>query len=170
MSWIYGAAEGATLTVPAGARVRYGVDTRWVEKVCSGAITCSNAFFGSDPAPGVVKQAQVWWTQVAVEGGDFTVSGTQTVRYGAGASWITKSVSGAGVCSNTFFGSDPVFGVAKVCELLVPVSAPPSPTPSPAPSPAPVPPPPPPPPSPAGPITIGSDPVTFTTVSTLSIG
>jgi hypothetical protein len=37
----------------------------------------------------------------------FTVSGTQTVRFGSGSSWVTKQVTGSGKCNKTFFGSDP---------------------------------------------------------------
>ena len=36
------------------------------------------------------------WTLLAAEGQSFSVSGTQTVRYGSGTSWIEKSVTGSG--------------------------------------------------------------------------
>ena len=48
------------------------------------------------------------------------VSGTQTVRYGTGVSWITRSIADGGVCSNEFFGSDPFYGVVKECEVSGP--------------------------------------------------
>ena len=54
---------------------------------------------------------------VAAEGQGFTVGGTQTVRYGIGTQWITISVTGAGTCSNGFFGSDPAHGIVKQCEV-----------------------------------------------------
>src|SRR3982750_4596657 len=39
------------------------------------------------------------WTQIASEGQSFTVSGTQTVRYGAGSNWVQKSVTNSGQCT-----------------------------------------------------------------------
>ncbi|MDR6538986.1 hypothetical protein [Variovorax soli] len=47
--------EGEDFVLAAPARVRYGAGDRWVEKVVSGQGSCSNAFFGSDPAPQVRK-------------------------------------------------------------------------------------------------------------------
>ena len=58
------------------------------------------------------------WTLIASEGEPFSVSSTQTVRYGSGSSWIQRSISGSGECSNTFFGSDPLYGAVKQCEQL----------------------------------------------------
>jgi RHS repeat-associated protein len=65
----------------------------------------------------VVAQTQIW-TKIADEGASFTVSGTQTVRYGAGISWVQLAVSGTGQCTNAYFGSDPINGTVKQCEVL----------------------------------------------------
>lgn len=46
------------------------------------------------------------------------MSGTQTVRYGTGSSWIEKALTGAGQCTNAFFGRDPAYGIVKECQLL----------------------------------------------------
>ena len=54
---------------------------------------------------------------LATEGGTFSVTGTQIVKYGAGSLWIRKSVSGTGQCTNEFFGTDPAFGSVKSCQL-----------------------------------------------------
>ena len=35
--------------------VRYGADTRFVQNTVNGTVPCTNAFFGSDPAPNAVK-------------------------------------------------------------------------------------------------------------------
>ena len=59
-------------------------------------------------------------SKIADEGGSFTVSGTATVRYGAGKTLVEKSVSGTGQCTNEFFGSDPVPGTGKSCYLFTP--------------------------------------------------
>ena len=82
------------------------------------------------------------YVQIAVESEAFQVANAQTVRYGDGNHWVAKVMSGAGRCSNAFFGSDPINGVVKHCELAKvggPVSVPPDPTLDPAPVPAPVP-------------------------------
>ncbi len=57
------------------------------------------------------------WTAVANEGEWFDVAATSTVRYGSGNAWVTKSVTGRAACSNSAFGSDPLFGVVKHCEV-----------------------------------------------------
>jgi hypothetical protein len=81
---------------------------------------------GADPAAGretALATADVW-TFIANEWQSFQVTGTQTVRYGQGSTWIQRSVSNSGQCTNGFFGTDPLFGVVKRCELLG--SAPPT--------------------------------------------
>ena len=59
-------------------------------------------------------------SKLADEGGSFTVTGTATVRYGADASFVEKSVTGTGQCTNDFFGTDPLVGVGKSCLLFTP--------------------------------------------------
>ena len=122
--WTHIADEGQGFTVSGTQTVRYGNGSSWITMSVSTSGSCSNAFFGSDPIYGVVKECQVnattpapGWTRIADEGQAFTVSGTQTVRYGSGSSWIAMSVTGTGSCSNTFFGSDPIYGVVKRCEV-----------------------------------------------------
>ena len=62
-------------------------------------------------------------TKIADEGGAFTVTGTGTVRYGAGMTFVERSVTGAGTCNTAFFGSDPIVGTVKSCYLFTPTSA-----------------------------------------------
>ncbi len=57
------------------------------------------------------------WTAVANEGEWFNAGATSTVRYGSGSSWVTMSVTGGLACSNGSFGSDPLYGVVKRCEV-----------------------------------------------------
>ena len=124
-SWSRIAGEGENFSVSGTQTVRYGTGSSWLVKTVTGSGSCSNAFFGSDPAYGVVKECDVdgsaatptAWTKIANENAAFTLSGTQTVRYGSGASWITKTVAGGGTCSNGFFGNDPIYGVAKECDI-----------------------------------------------------
>jgi uncharacterized protein (DUF1800 family) len=58
--------------------------------------------------------------KIADENGSFTVAGSGEVRYGANTTFVSKTVSGAGTCSNDFFGSDPAPGVGKSCFLFTP--------------------------------------------------
>ena len=111
--------------------VRYGSGSTWITMQVNGSGECSNGAFGGDPLYGVVKECQTessgdgGWTAIAGEHSSFTVNGTQTVRYGSGTSWLTQSVSGAGECSNEFFGVDPLYGVVKECQVASADTAPP---------------------------------------------
>jgi hypothetical protein len=63
-------------------------------------------------------QAITTWTPIATEGQSISNWANSTVRYGAGANWVTKVVgSDQAACSNEYFGSDPAFGIAKGCEV-----------------------------------------------------
>ena len=47
--------EDATFAVSEPSIVIYGAGMGRVEKTVNGTVNCSNAFFGVDPAPGVLK-------------------------------------------------------------------------------------------------------------------
>ena len=57
------------------------------------------------------------WETAASEGGRFSTSGPQSVRYGVTGKWVKQTRSGAVVCSNTSFGRDPAVGAVKRCEV-----------------------------------------------------
>jgi hypothetical protein len=57
--WTKIAEEKTTFELSGTQTVRYGIDTRWVEKSITDFGYCHNWFFGNDPAPGVVKQCEV---------------------------------------------------------------------------------------------------------------
>ena len=116
--WVRIADENQAFGVQGTQTVRYGSGSSWIEKTVDGGGECSNAWFGSDPLVGVVKQCQVvaTWTAIADEHQAFSVQGTQTVRYGIGSNWVTRTVSGGAECSNEWFGSDPAVGIVKVCQ------------------------------------------------------
>lgn len=122
-TWTTIATEGQTFTVNGTQTVRYGYGTSWITLSVTGGGTCSNTFFGSDPLFGTVKICQVAggptvnWSTIATEGQSFTVTGTQTVRFGSEPNWISMSVTGSGACTNAFFGSDPFFGTFKQCQV-----------------------------------------------------
>jgi serine protease len=121
--WSQIASEGQTFSVGGTQVVRYGSGSAWITLAVTNGGACTNEFFGGDPLVGVVKHCDVStngsvaWSVVAFENQPFSVSGTQTVRYGSGTSWISRSVSGGGLCSNEFFGNDPLYGVVKRCEV-----------------------------------------------------
>jgi len=124
--WTKIADEGQSFAVSGTQTVRYGSGAYWITKTVSGGGDCSNAWFGTDPIVGIVKQCEVsgsgggqstGWTQIASEGQSFGFSGTQTVRYGSGSAWLTMSVTNGGTCSNAFFGGDPLVGVVKHCDV-----------------------------------------------------
>jgi hypothetical protein len=114
------AAEGGTFTVPTATVVSYGADTRWVQQTVIGTVSCTNAFFGTDPAPGTVKSCvapagTLTGTRLAVEGGTFTVATATVVSYGADTRWVQQTVTGTASCTNAFFGTDPAPGTVKSC-------------------------------------------------------
>ena len=125
--WTQVAVENQNFSVDGTQVVRYGSDSSWVAMSVTGGGSCSNAFFGTDPLYGVVKRCEVQssWTRIAGEGETFSINGTQTVRYGSGSSWITKTVVDGGECSNGYFGSDPLYGVVKQCEIASAAATPP---------------------------------------------
>jgi hypothetical protein len=78
------------------------------------------------------------WVFCANEGGYCSFTGTRVVRYGAQGKYVTKTLTGGTPCNNDVFG-DPVYGVAKTCELAVTTSASPTPAPTAQPSATPLP-------------------------------
>jgi hypothetical protein len=126
--WTFIADEWKPFQVSGTQTVRYGQGTTWIQRSVTTAGQCTNTFFGQDPLPGIVKRCEVLaattpppdgvWTFIADEWQPFQVSGTQTVRYGQGTTWIQRSVTTAGQCTNTFFGQDPLPGIVKQCEVL----------------------------------------------------
>ena len=60
VGWVKLTDEFQTFTLAARATVRYGIDTRWVEKeLAGGTYAAGNALFEKDPAYGVAKQVQL---------------------------------------------------------------------------------------------------------------
>lgn len=60
--WVRIAGEGQSFSVVGTRLVRYGADTRWVQRNVTGSGQCNNAFFGSDPARNTVKVCEVQQT------------------------------------------------------------------------------------------------------------
>ena len=143
--WTRIATERQPFTVSGTQTVRYGSGSTWIERSITGGGQCTNEFFGNDPLFGIVKECQVasdtaapppppppppagiTWMRIATEGQPFTVSGTRTVRYGSGSTWIQRSITGSGQCTNGFFGNDPLVGVFKECQVASETAPPPPP-------------------------------------------
>lgn len=123
-TWTLVANEDESFTINGTKTVRFGSGSSWITKDITGTAACTNAYFGIDPAYGVYKRCEVSgvpptssWVNIASEDQNFTVTGSQTVRYGSGSSWITRTVTGSGACTNSFFGGDPIYGVYKSCQI-----------------------------------------------------
>ncbi len=61
-----------------------------------------------------VDTTSTQWTACATEGQTCAFNGARRVRYGAGTSFVTRTLSGGTTCSNAVFG-DPAYGVVKSC-------------------------------------------------------
>jgi len=139
VTWTQIADENGSFNVTANSTVRFGADTRWAQKIFSGAGKCDVATF-TDPAYGVVKTCQVSggtvvvvpppdpppsgasvtaWVRLANESDPFTLSISSAIRFGDGLKWATKTANGTGACSVNYFGTDPVPGKYKFCEVQV---------------------------------------------------
>jgi uncharacterized protein YkwD len=57
--WNKVAGENQQFNVTGTQNVRYGIGNQWIYKQLSGTVQCTNNFFGSDPAFGIVKQCDV---------------------------------------------------------------------------------------------------------------
>jgi glucose/arabinose dehydrogenase len=83
---------------------------------------------GSSPQQPLATTGTPTWQTVASEGQSFTLASVTLVRYGAGTSWVERTLSGTVNCTNATFGRDPAFGVGKTCQVQTGVTEPPPPT------------------------------------------
>jgi hypothetical protein len=125
--WEKIADEGQSFTVTGTQTVRYGAVSSWVTKTMTGSALCGNSTFG-DPLVGTVKLCEVLvvdtWEKIADEWQSFSVGTNEIVRFGANSSWVEKTLTGSGQCTNAFFGTDPLYGVFKSCQRKVPGAMP----------------------------------------------
>lgn len=124
--WVPCGGEGDTCRFNGSARVRYGVEHRYVYRNATGGIRCSVDVFG-DPAFGVHKRCDYQlhgsgnvssdrgWDYCATEGGTCRFTGSAEVRYGAKGRFITRRAINGMPCGVDAFGSDPYFGEKKSC-------------------------------------------------------
>lgn len=114
--WTFCANENSSCVFNGNQTVRYGAGERFVSKTLGWGASCNNATFG-DPAPGVAKHCEVTstWKECGIEGGQCAFTDTRTVRFGSGASFLSKTATGGVACNSNVFG-DPTPGVAKRCD------------------------------------------------------
>lgn len=79
-------------------------------------VIAAAAFAGS--AHSATTATAFSWVKVANQSGMFNVSTNRIVRYGSGTKWVTKTMTGMGLCTTAFFGTDPAPGVTKQCEMF----------------------------------------------------
>ncbi len=135
----------------ASRTLRFGhADAGWVQKTTTDmAASCTAWYFGSDPAPGIIKSCEQYtgsvpppapppgsstWTFLLNEwqSMQFPDASARRVRFGhSSRGWYEKDVTNALQCTSSFFDNqDPAPGVVKVCEQAS--GSAPSPAPSPS--------------------------------------
>jgi alpha-L-rhamnosidase len=115
------AAENGTCAVTGTEEVAFGADGIYSYATESASVACNDTVFG-DPDYGVVKSCYAdpvaagpsGTTYCGPENSLCSFYGTETVYFGAGGDWTSKSVSGGAPCTDAVFG-DPDYGVVKAC-------------------------------------------------------
>ena len=125
--WVDCAREDGFCKFDGRREVTYGAGKKWVTKVFTGGVPCTNAKFG-DPSPGVAKSCKVRvakgedpapeitpsWVKCAAEGAFCKFSGVHKVAYGTGKKYRYRTFRDGAKCINENFG-DPAPGVPKAC-------------------------------------------------------
>jgi hypothetical protein len=117
------ASENGSCTISGPTMVAFGANGAFTMRVLGSTLACTSDNFGGDPLAGVVKGCYLApgggpagnWAQCAAESGSCTVSGPQTVAFGANGSFDYATENGTFSCATATFGSDPLYGVPKAC-------------------------------------------------------
>ena len=126
--WTRCARENEYCRVPGTARMRYGVDNRYVYRNVTGGVQCSVRVFG-DPAKGVNKTCEYQsagrdddnanhgrgWEYCGSEGGFCSFRGPGEVRYGINGRFVVRRAVNGMPCALSAFGEDPAKGEHKQC-------------------------------------------------------
>lgn len=113
------ATETRTATCPTGTTGTYP-QTRSYTAAPYPTCSTAGAWTPAEPPAGACVAAPPPtsdWTLCAVEYQTCTFTGTRRVRFGLNASWVERDLAGPIACRINTFGSDPVVGAAKRCEL-----------------------------------------------------
>ena len=124
-NWTSCATENNTCTVTGSQPIAFGADGAYWTTTSNGAINCSSGTVGVDPIFQVVKSCYSWsgppagfGTQCAAENNTCAFTGQKTVAFGADGDYLYKTFTGGVSCTNTAFGNDPIYDVAKACYLV----------------------------------------------------
>ena len=127
------AKEGERCIFEGTKEVMYGAKGGFAKKTATNFIDCGVREFGSDPAPGVLKQCYIPYQNSPVGNSKFTpcgkegercqFTGTREVMYGAGNQWATRGAANGIDCSVKVFG-DPAPNVHKQCYVSTVSSGP----------------------------------------------
>ena len=115
------AAENGTCSVTGTEEVAFGANGLYTYATESASVACTDAVFG-DPDYGVAKSCYTGpvttgpsgTTYCGPENGLCSFFGTETVYFGAGSDWTSKSITGGTPCTDAVFG-DPDYGTVKAC-------------------------------------------------------
>ena len=115
------AAENGTCSVTGTEEVAFGANGIYTYATESASVACTDAVL-ADPDYGVVKACYAdpvttgpsGTTYCGPENSLCSFFGTETVYFGAGGDWTSKSVTGGTPCTDAVFG-DPDYGVVKAC-------------------------------------------------------
>jgi alpha-L-rhamnosidase len=115
------AAENGTCSVTGTEEVAFGANGIYAYATESASVACTDAVF-ADPDYGVVKSCYTGPVTTGPSGTTYcgpenslcSFFGTETVYFGAGSDWTSKSITGGTPCTDAVFG-DPDYGVVKAC-------------------------------------------------------
>ena len=115
------AAENGTCSVTGAEEVAFGANGVYAYATESASVACTDAVFG-DPDYGVAKSCYTGPVTTGPSGTTYcgpenslcSFFGTETVYFGAGSDWTSKSITGGTPCTDAVFG-DPDYGTVKAC-------------------------------------------------------
>jgi alpha-L-rhamnosidase len=118
------AQENGTCSFTGTESVAFGANGVYTYQTLTGGTACNNTVFG-DADYGFVKSCYVGPVTVGPSGSTLcapendlcSFTGARTVAYGAGSSFIEKSLTSGTPCDNAVF-TDPDVGVVKACFLM----------------------------------------------------
>jgi len=123
------ASEGQACLLVIPRDVAYGANGRYVYRYgIVGLVSCTNAFFGVDPAPYVHKgcftiSSPPGFTYCTTEGGGTCTAQGKLMAYGADGRFDYRYLGPDSMgCSNSAFGSDPAPYIHKACFVYTGIS------------------------------------------------
>jgi hypothetical protein len=121
LDYFYCASENQTCVIGGSKYIAYGANGNYVFKAVTGAFTCSNGTFGSDPAVGYTKSC--YFANFGLVVSEFSSATAPAqgydIAFGANGVFNFARVTGNFYCGTGTFG-DPLPGVTKACYQAVP--------------------------------------------------